>query len=147
MNTAMNAWGVHAIAALNQHLSEALSGLLPGDLEVLAVNLDFVLEKTRPGGAPRAVSSFTVNPPADFEVTPFDAVARRVLSDLQDEVAMYLHEPWPTLNGRALHAWADEADGVIEMSFRGESPNEGAAPITLPPFPIPPRPEGVVVVG
>lgn len=147
MNATMNAWGVHAIAALNQHLSEAVSSLLPEGLEVLAVNLDLVLEKTRPGGAPRAISSFTVSPPADFEATPFDAVARRVLSDLQDEVSMYLRAPWPAPGGASLHAWAVEADGVIQLSFRGEGTNKEATPITLPPFTVPPRPKGMVSVG
>ena len=147
MNTKLHAWGVHAIASLNQHLSQAVSHLLPEDLEVLAVNLDLVLEKVRPGGAPRAVSSFTVSPPADFEATPFDVVARRVLSDLQDEVAMYLRKPWPELGGVALHAWAEEVDGVIRLFFRGEGAHEGAAPVVLPPFPLPPRPTGTVVVG
>jgi hypothetical protein len=147
MNDMVNAWGLHAITALNQHIAEAVSGLLPEGVEILAVNLQLVLEKTRPGGAPRAVSSFSVSPPADFDTTPFDTVARGVLADLQDEVALYLHQPWPVADGASLHGWADQVGDEIRLSFRGEGANADAAAITLPPFPLPPGPEQVVVAG
>ena len=141
MNDTTRAWALHCTSELAHHISEALADLLPEDVRVLSAGLHIMLEKTPTG---RVVSDFEVSAPADFDAT----TAYYVLNDLADQLSMYLHRAWPTnAGGTALHAWAGEKDGEIELAFRGEGANADAAPIALPSFPIPPRPEATVIVG
>ena len=147
-DAATQAWAQHCTAELIRHITESVAHLLPNDLHALATGLHVVLEKTSAGRAPRAVSTFQLNAPDDFETTSLSSLAYYILNDLQDEVATYLHRAWP-LNeaGTALHPWAEESDGVIQLAFRGDGANADVAPIELAPFPVPPKPEGTVIVG
>jgi hypothetical protein len=142
MNDTLNAWGLHSTAELTRHICESVAPLMPDGLRVLAGGLDVLLEKTSPGGAPRVVSSFQIQPPVDFEATPLRVVAHHILTDLQDEIALYLHEPWP---GAALHPSVEENGPLIELAFRSDAPDNSA--YSLPPFKVPPKPEGTVHIG
>jgi hypothetical protein len=62
MNDTLNAWGLHSTAELTRHICESVAPLMPDGLRVLAGGLDVLLEKTSPGGAPRVVSSFQIQP-------------------------------------------------------------------------------------
>lgn len=148
MNDMVNAWGRHCTAELARHVGESVTDLMPEGLQVLAAGLEVMIEKTLPGGGPRVVSNFTIRVPVDFEVTTLDVVAHHVLEDVADEVTTYLHQPWPTNPaGVALHAWAGDGDGVIELGYRGTGANVKAVPVDLPPFKVPPKPEQTVTVA
>jgi hypothetical protein len=148
MNDMVNAWGRHCTAELARHVGESVADLMPEGLQVLAAGLEVMIEKTLPGGGPRVVSSFRMGVPVDFEATPLQVVAHHVLEDVADEMTTYLHRPWPTnAAGVPLHAWTSDGDGVIQLGYRGTGVNAEAAPVELPPFPIPPRPEKAVTVG
>jgi hypothetical protein len=145
---AIQAWALHTTAQLARHITESVSKLLPDDLHALAAGLHVILEKTSPSGTSRAVRDFHVNAPADFETTSLRALGYYILNDLQDEIAEHLHHAWPLNDdGVALHAWASERNGVIELAFRGRGVNTNAAPIELPSFPVPPKPENAIIIG
>jgi hypothetical protein len=137
MNDALNAWGLHYTAKLARHISDAVVDLMPEGTTIQAVNLTVLVEKVPPGGVPRMVSSFDIRPPVDFASTNLGTVADYILRDLQDEVTIYLRRPWPTDQaGTPLHAWADEADGQINLRFRGRGDNADAESVVLPSFPV-----------
>lgn len=144
MSDLQQLWRLSWIGELGRHLADELTPLLPDDRELVAGPRELDVMIRRADAPLRLATSYLL--PVPNEHALLGAVAAgRILSDVQDEIAIHLARAWPVGDsGAALTATATESPEGIALAFVSTTGDEE---IRLAPFRPPPGLDEARVAG